>query len=180
MVEKIREFISAGDIQHRVGVMAWDILYNLKADEFTSGLNFVTVLDGARPFARDLITELGCKGLCVSDSFVKLNSYCGTKSNGKICIEQDLTESLEGKDVLVVEDIVDSGRTYDFLRNYLLNEKGVRNVKLASLLSKPSRRVVDVKIDYLGIEIPDEFVVGYGMDFNGKYRELDYMGILED
>ena len=102
----------------------------------------------------------------------------GTTSSGVVRIAKDLDESLEGKDVLVVEDIIDSGRTLYYLLD-VLKKRGPESMKLCTLLDKPDRRVRDVKVDYVGFEIPDEFVVGYGLDYAQKYRNLPYIGIVE-
>ena len=102
----------------------------------------------------------------------------GTSSSGIVKIAKDLDESLEGKDVIIVEDIIDSGRTLYYLMDVLKKRKP-RSLKLCTLLDKPERRVKDVKVDYVGYEIPDEFVVGYGLDYAQKYRNLPYIGVVE-
>ena len=176
MVEKIRKLISVRKIKRMVDNIALEIIKS----HGDSDLTFITVLDGALPFSRDLTKKVFRRGVGLSNSCIKVKSYRGTKYRGNLELEQGLVEDISGKKVLLVEDIVDGGRTIDFLRGYLLNEKTARSVEVVSLLSNPSRRVIDVKIDYLGMEVPDKFVVGYGMDFNGMYRDLDYVGVLED
>ena len=115
----------------------------------------------------------------VSMDFMSVSSYGdGTSSSGVVKIAKDLDESLEGKDVLVVEDIIDSGRTLYYLLE-ILQKRNPNSMKLCTLLDKPDRRVRDVKVDYVGFEIPDEFVVGYGLDYAQKYRNLPYIGIVE-
>ncbi len=115
----------------------------------------------------------------VSLDFMSVSSYGGsTKSSGVVRIVKDLDEPLEGKDVLVVEDIVDSGRTLSYLLEMLRDRKPA-SVKLCTLLDKPERRVVDVNVDYTGFQIPDEFVVGYGLDYDQKYRNLPYIGVVK-
>lgn len=115
----------------------------------------------------------------VSLDFMSVSSYGNdTKSSGVVKIVKDLDESLQGKDVLVVEDIVDSGRTLSYLLE-MLQDRGPASLRLCTLLDKPDRRVVDVKVDYTGFQIPDEFVVGYGLDYNQKYRNLPYIGVVE-
>ena len=116
--------------------------------------------------------------LPVSIDFMSVSSYGGTESTGVIKIVQDLTESVKGRQVLIVEDIVDSGRTLSHLAE-MLNGRGAKDVKICTLLDKPDRRVVDVKIDYVGFTIPDEFVVGYGLDYDQKYRTLPYIGVVK-
>ena len=115
----------------------------------------------------------------VSLDFMSVSSYgADTKSSGVVKIVKDLDESLTGKHVLVVEDIVDSGRTLSHLLK-MLKDRGPADVRLCTLLDKPDRRVVDVKVDYTGFQIPDEFVVGYGLDYDQKYRNLPYIGVVK-
>lgn len=115
----------------------------------------------------------------VSLDFMSVSSYgSGTKSGGVVKIVKDLDEPIEGKDVLVVEDIVDSGRTLSYLLEMLMARKP-GSLKLCTLLDKPDRRVVDVNVDYTGFQIPDEFVVGFGLDYDQRYRNLPYIGVVE-
>ena len=115
----------------------------------------------------------------VSIDFMSVSSYGGdTKSSGVVRIVKDLDESLKDKHVIVIEDIVDSGRTLSYLLDMLRSREPV-DVKLCTLLDKPDRRVVDVNVDYTGFEIPDEFVVGYGLDYDQKYRNLPYIGVVK-
>ena len=116
----------------------------------------------------------------VTMDFMSVSSYGdGTKSSGVVKIVKDLDESLDGKDVLIVEDIIDSGRTLSYLLK-VLKDRNPKSIRLCTLLDKPDRRVVkDVNVDYLGFDIPDEFVVGYGLDYAQKYRNLPYIGVVE-
>ena len=115
----------------------------------------------------------------VSMDFMSISSYgSGTESSGIIKIIKDLDESITGEDVLVVEDIVDSGRTLSYLLEMLKDRKPA-SLRLCTLLDKPDRRVVDVNVDYTGFQIPDEFVVGYGLDYAQRYRNLPYIGVVE-
>ena len=115
----------------------------------------------------------------VSLDFMSVSSYGdGTSSNGVVRIVKDLDESLEGKEVIVVEDIIDSGRTLSYLLE-LLKKRHPNSMRLCTLLDKPDRRVREVHVDYVGFEIPDEFVVGYGLDYAQKYRNLPYIGIVD-
>lgn len=115
----------------------------------------------------------------VTMDFMSVSSYGSeTKSSGVVRIVKDLDEPLKGKNVLVVEDIVDSGRTLSYLLE-MLKDRGPESVRLCTLLDKPERRVVDVDVDYTGFEIPDEFVVGYGLDYDQRYRNLPYIGVVE-
>ena len=115
----------------------------------------------------------------VSIDFMSVSSYGGdTKSSGVVRIVKDLDEPLKDRHVIVIEDIVDSGRTLSYLLD-MLRSRGAADVRLCTLLDKPDRRVVDVKVDYTGFEIPDEFVVGYGLDYDQKYRNLPYIGVVK-
>ena len=115
----------------------------------------------------------------VSMDFMAVSSYgSGTESSGSIKMIKDLDESIEGKDVVIVEDIIDSGRTLDKLLE-LLKTRKPNSLAVCTLLDKPDRRVVDVKVDYTCFNIPDEFVVGYGLDYDQKYRNLPYIGVVE-
>ena len=133
----------------------------------------VPVLKGSFVFASDLIRAIDCE---LTVDFLGLRSYEGTSSTGVVQITSDLTKEIAGKDVLIIEDIVDTGLTMD----YLLKNLATRNpasVKLASFLHKPARAKVEIPIDYLGFTIEDVFVIGYGLDFDQKYRNLPYLGI---
>lgn len=136
----------------------------------------VAMLRGSVPFLAELIKHID---LNIEYDFMDVKSYEGTESIGDIKIIKDLDTSIKGLDILLVEDIVDTGRTIDSVRKLLMN-KGARSVRIATLLDKPSRRIFDIKAEYIGFEVPDEFVVGFGMDFNQKYRCLPYIGVLKD
>lgn len=115
----------------------------------------------------------------VSIDFMSVSSYgSSSESSGVIKIIKDLDEALTDKHVLVIEDIVDTGKTLSYLVE-LLKDRGAADVKLCALLDKPDRRVVDIKADYIGFQIPDEFVVGYGMDYDQRYRNLPYIGVVK-
>ena len=131
-------------------------------------LVLVVVLKGALFFAADLARSIG---LPLSMEFVKLKSYNGTSSTGTVVITKDLDEPIAGKHVLVVEDIVDTGLTLQFLLGYL-SDQGARSVKICTLLDKSGRRQVEVTPDYVGISCENRFLVGYGLDFDERYREL--------
>ena len=116
----------------------------------------------------------------VTLDFMSVSSYGdNTESSGRVKIVKDLDESIENKNVLIVEDIIDSGRTLSFLIDMLKSRKPA-SLKLCTLLDKPERRVTDVEVDYVGFNIPDKFVLGYGLDFEQKYRNLPYVGVIED
>ena len=139
-------------------------------------VHLVSVLKGGAFFTCELAKRITVP---VSIDFMSVSSYGkDTKSSGVVKIVKDLDESIKGKDVIVVEDIVDSGRTLSYLLA-MLQDRGPKSLRLCTLLDKPDRRVVDVKVDYTGFQIPDEFVVGYGLDYDQKYRNLPYIGIVE-
>ena len=139
-------------------------------------LVMVVILKGSMPFAADLMKKIN---LPLQLEFMKVSSYgVGTKSSGEIKVSLDLTrDDLQDIDLVVVEDIVDSGRTLSRL-SALLKNRNAHSVRTCTLLDKPSRREVDFTPDFCGMEIPDEFVVGYGLDYNEKYRNLPFVGIL--
>lgn len=136
----------------------------------------VGLLRGSIPFMAELIKYLE---LDAQYDFMDVTSYAGTMSTGDIKIIKDLDSSIEGLDILLVEDIVDTGKTIESVKKLMYN-KGAHSVKVVTLLDKPSRRIVNEKADYIGFEIENEFVVGFGMDFNQHYRCLPYVGVLKD
>ena len=136
----------------------------------------VALLKGSVPFLAELIQHID---LDIQYDFMDVSSYDGTESIGDIKIIKDLDSSIKGVDILLVEDIVDTGRTIHSVCEMLMH-KGAKSVKVITLLDKPSRRVCHWKADYVGFEVENEFVVGYGMDFNQRYRCLPYIGILKD
>jgi hypoxanthine phosphoribosyltransferase len=139
-------------------------------------LIFVTVLKGSVFFAADLIRRIPLK--CEME-FMKVSSYgAGTSTSGFIQVHLDLKRDVTGADVVVIEDIIDSGRTLEKL-THLLADRGAHSVRTCTLLDKPERRVVDLDADFVGMQVPDEFVVGYGLDYDEKYRNLPYVGVLK-
>ena len=135
----------------------------------------ISVLRGSYIFMADLTRAIG---LDVTVDFMAVSSYgAGTVSSGQVEIKKDLSDSIEGKDLIVVEDILDSGMTLSYLTE-LLRDRNPASIRIATLLDKPDRRKVDIKPDYVGFRIPDEFVVGYGLDFAELYRNLPYVGVL--
>lgn len=168
-----KTLISEEEIKRRVVELGEQI----SADYAAKSPFLIAVLKGAYVFLADL-----CRNLSVPHEvhFMAISSYGGraTESSGVVRILMDVPSSPEGRDVLIVEDIVDSGRTLDYiLRN--LNTRNPASVRVCTLLSKPSRREVDVPLDYVGFEIPDEFVLGYGLDFDEHYRNLRFIGVLK-
>ncbi len=157
-----------------------DIIKNLseKINKDYSGeeLTVIIILKGSLLFASDLIRELD---MPVSIEFMRVSSYgAGTSSSGFINIKQDVECDIKGKNVLIIEDIIDSGNTLYKLKE-VLSEREPKTCRICTLLDKPDRRVADVKVEYQGKIIPDEFAVGYGLDYNENYRNLKYIGILK-
>ena len=139
-------------------------------------LLIITILKGSVIFAADLLREIK---IPVEIDFMCLSSYgSGSTSSGVVKIVKDLNEPIEGKNVLIIEDILDSGNTLSHLVK-LLGTRNPKSIKIATLLDKPDRRVAHVDVAYKGFSIPDEFVVGYGLDYAEKYRNLPYVGILK-
>lgn len=168
--------ISQEQIKEAVSRIAEKITQDHKDSE--KQLLLVCILKGSLPFTSDLLKQIPIP--CILE-FMKVSSYgSGTVSTGQVKIKYDLSyETLEDYDVVVVEDIIDTGHT---LANLLLHlkERHAHSVKLCALVDKPDRRLVDVKVDYCGYTIPDEFVIGYGLDYNEKYRNLPYIGVLKE
>lgn len=137
-------------------------------------LLLVSVLKGAVVFLSDLMREIKCD--CVLD-FIAVSSYSGAKTTGVVKFKKDLDINPQDRDILIVEDILDSGITLDYLKR-VLRDRNASSIKVCTLLDKPGNRKTDIKADYVGKVIPDEFVVGYGLDYDEKYRNLPYVGIL--
>ena len=136
---------------------------------------FIGILKGSIMFMAELAKNIKNN---VEMDFMDVSSYEGTESTGNIKINKDIRNSIEGKDVIIVEDIIDTGRTLTYLVEYL-KQKNPNSLKIATMLSKPSRRIMELNVDYIGFAIDDKFVVGYGLDYNEKYRNLPYIGYLE-
>ncbi len=140
-------------------------------------LLLVSVLKGSVAFMADLMRNITIP--CKID-FMALSTYgAGTESSGRIRVNKDLDIYPEGYDILIVEDILDSGRTLEYVINNMLRTKNAASVKICTLLDKPERRVANIKADYVGTKVPNAFVVGYGLDFNEKYRNLPFIGELK-
>lgn len=163
--------ISEEEIALRIDALAKAITDDFDSEE----LVVICVLKGAFMFCSDLIKKIE---LPVNLEFIQLSSYGDSmKSSGNVKIQLDISESIENKNVLIVEDIIDTGLTMTTLLENL-KQRGPKKVKLASLLYKPSRNTHKVNIDYLGFEIEDKFVIGYGLDYAGRYREIPYVGVI--
>lgn len=172
MAEKIRVMIPEEDVDAKIAEMGKKI----SEDYAGKQVHLICILKGSVFFMCELAKRITVP---VSVDFMSVSSYGdGTSSSGIVKIAKDLDETLEGKDVIVVEDIIDSGRTLYYLLD-VLQKRNPSSMKLCTLLDKPDRRVKDVKVDYVGFAIPDEFVVGYGLDYAQKYRNLPYIGVVE-
>jgi hypoxanthine phosphoribosyltransferase len=166
--------ISTEALDDRIRQIAADIERDSPGD---GAIHLISVLKGGFLFLADLIRQMSTR---VTLDFMAVSSYGkGTSSSGEVRLLKDLDSRIEGRDVVIVEDIVDTGLTLTYLQD-ILRARGPRRLRSASLLSKPSRRLVNVTVDYVGFEIPDHFVVGYGLDFDERFRNLPYIGILEE
>lgn len=170
--DRIRVLLSEQEVDRRIE----EIGRQISEDYRDRHVHMICILKGGVFFTCELAKRVSVP---VSLDFMSVSSYgAGTKSSGVVKIVKDLDEPLAGKDVLIVEDIVDSGRTLSYLIE-LLKKREPASIRLCTLLDKPERRVAEVKVDYVGFQIPDEFVVGYGLDYNQKYRNLPYIGVVE-
>ena len=168
-VERI--LIDEETLQKRVREMGRQLTEDYRGKD----LVIIAILKGAVVFTSDLIKEIK---LPLSIDFMAVSSYgVSTKSSGVVRILKDLEEEIEGRDVLIVEDIVDTGLTLHYLVENLWS-RGPKSLKICCCLDKPTRRTAPVKVDYVGFDIPDEFVIGYGLDYAERYRNLPYVGIL--
>jgi hypoxanthine phosphoribosyltransferase len=169
-----RVLIDEAAIARRVAEMAAQMRRDAGAG---APLHLVAVLKGAFVFLADLLRE--CEGP-VSCDFLAVSSYgTGTNTSGQVRLTKDLDKPLTDRDVILVEDIVDTGLTLAYLQD-MLRARSPRSLKTACLLNKPSRRKVEVVVDYIGFEIEDHFVIGYGLDFDERYRNLPYVAVMED
>jgi hypoxanthine phosphoribosyltransferase len=162
--------LSADQIQKRVAELAAAIRRDLPDD-----IHFIAVLKGACIFLSDLVRQMSGT---VSLDFIAVSSYAqGTTSSGEVRVLKDLDTAIDGRNVVIVEDIVDTGVTLMYLRR-ILRERGPKSLRTACLLSKPSRRLIEVPVDYVGFTIDDRFVVGYGLDYDEQYRHLPHIAVL--
>jgi hypoxanthine phosphoribosyltransferase len=168
----IPPLISADVLRNRITALAHEI----RADFKDQDLHLIAVLKGAVFFLSDLIRSMEGR---ITIDFMALSSYgSGTTSSGEVRVIKDLDYGLEGRNVIIVEDIVDTGLTLHYLQE-ILRARNPKALKTACLLSKPSRRKIDVTVDYIGFTIEDRFVVGYGLDYSEQYRNLPYIGVLQ-
>lgn len=172
-MERIKSvLIKEADLKKRVSELADRISADYEGEEVT----LICILSGASIFFADLVRELK---LCVKFEFMSVSSYgSGTVSSGEVKILKDVNHPIVGKNVIIVEDIIDSGCTLSYLKR-VLEARQPKSIRICTILDKPSRRKVSFKGDYIGFEIPDEFVVGYGLDYDGRYRNLKDVCVLE-
>jgi hypoxanthine phosphoribosyltransferase len=174
MMDRITEILIG---QEQIKQKVQNIANTINEEYQGKEICFIAVLKGATIFMSDLIRLIN---IPIEIDFVAISSYGNsTKSSGKIKLIKDLSEDVMDKDIIIVEDIVDTGRTVHFLRAHF-EHRSPASVKIITLLDKPQRREIDVKIDYKGFTIPDMFVVGYGLDYAGKYRNLPDIRILNE
>ena len=172
MSEKIKVMLSEEELAGRIKELGAEISKDYEGEE----IFLVGILKGAAFFATELAKRITVP---VIIDFMSTSSYgAGTTSSGEVRITKELDLDMTGKNVLIAEDIIASGNTLSYLLQYF-KDKGAKSVRLATMLDKPDRREVDVKVDYNGFTIPDEFVVGYGLDYDQRYRNLPYIGIVE-
>ncbi len=172
MSEHVRVLLTEKEVDDRIQAIGDQI----NKDYAGKQVHLICVLKGGSFFLCELAKRITVP---VSLDFMYVSSYGNsTQSSGVIKIVKDLDDPITDKDVLVVEDIVDSGRTLSYLLE-MLRERNPKSLRLCTLLDKPERRVVEVKVDYTGFQIPDEFVVGYGLDYDQRYRNLPYIGVIE-
>lgn len=167
-MEELKVLIDEQTIQDKV----YELAKKIEKDYEGKDLTLVCILKGSTFFTVDLAKRIDKK---LKLQFMKISSYGAEKiSSGKINLELDLPDNMENENLLIVEDIIDTGRTLSYLIKHL-KQKNPASIKLCTLLDKPERREYDVKVDYVGFEIPDKFVVGYGLDYNEMYRNLPYI-----
>ena len=170
----MKVLLDAATIQARIGEVAREIEADYPAGE---EIHVVCVLKGGFVFMSDLVRSMSTR---VTMDFIAVSSYgSGTKSSGEVRFQKDLDTSLEDRHVIIVEDIVDTGLTLRYLQE-ILEKRAPKSLRTACLLSKPSRRKVEVPVEYIGFTIEDKFVVGYGLDYAEKYRNLPYIAVLQE
>ena len=168
---EVNVLINKARLENRIEEMAKQIEKDYEGKDIV----FIGILKGSVMFMTELAKNIKSN---VELDFMDVSSYDGTESSGDVRINSDIRNSIKGKDVIIVEDIIDTGRTLTYLIEYL-KQKQPNSLKIATMLSKPSRRIMELNVDYIGFSINDEFVVGYGLDYNQKYRNLPYIGYLE-
>ena len=171
-MKDIKVLINEEQINKRLEELAHQIMRDYEGKD----LMFLCILKGSIFFTVELAKRIKNN---IQFEFVEVSSYENNESTGKVKLNKDITQSIEGKEVIVIEDIVDTGRTLSFLKDFLI-EKKPASLKICSLLDKPSRRVANVQADYIGFTIEDKFVVGYGLDDEQNHRNLNFVGYIEE
>lgn len=171
-MKKIKVLISEEQINKRLDELANQIMEEYKEQD----LLFLCILKGSIFFTVELSKKIKNN---IQFEFIEVSSYENNESTGKIKINKDITNSIEGKNVIIIEDIVDTGRTLSYLKEYLMQKKPA-TLKICTLLDKPSRRIIPIKTDYVGFSIENKFVIGYGLDDEQNYRNLNYIGYVEE
>ena len=171
-MKEIKVLINEEQINKRLDELAKQLMEEYKEKD----LMFLCILKGSIFFTVELAKRIKNN---IQFEFIEVSSYENRESTGKIKINKDITQSIEGKDVIIIEDIVDTGRTLSYLKEYLL-EKKPQTLKICSLLDKPSRRLIPIEADYVGFTIENKFVIGYGLDDEQNYRNLNYIGYVEE
>ena len=171
-LKDLKVLISEKELHKRIKELAKQIYEDYKGEELT----FICILKGSIFFTVDLSKEMPCD---INFEFIRVSSYHGQNSTGVIEMKVELQGDIKGKDVIIIEDIIDTGRTLSYLMEYL-RSKGPKSLKICSLLDKKERRVCKMDADYVGFDIPDKFVLGYGLDVDDKYRNLPYIGYFDN
>ena len=172
MSESVRVMLPEEKVNQRIAELGEEISREFEGEP----VHLICILKGSVFFTCELAKRITVP---VTMDFMTVSSYgSGTTSSGNVKIKKDLDEDIAGKNVVVIEDIIDTGRTLACLLG-ILKERNPKKLKLCTLLDKPDRRIADVSVDYTGFEIPDEFVVGYGLDYDQRYRNLPYVGVLD-
>lgn len=173
MAENIRVLLTEEEVQKRIKELGEQISNDYKDEK--DGVHLISILKGGVYITVDLAKRIT---IPVTMDFMSVSSYQGTTSTGAVKIIKDLDNIIEGKNVIIVEDIIDTGRTLSYLVE-MLKGRNPKSIKLCTLLDKPERRVTEVDVDYVGFRIPDEFVVGFGLDYDQRYRNFPYIGVVE-
>lgn len=171
-MKEIKVLISEEQINERLDELAKQLMEEYKGQE----LMFLCILKGSVFFTVELAKRIKNN---IQFEFIEVSSYENNESTGKVKLNKDITGSIEGKNVIIIEDIVDTGRTLCYLKDYL-QQKNPVSLKICALLDKPSRRIVPVEADYIGFTIENKFVIGYGLDDEQNYRNLNYIGYVEE
>lgn len=170
-MKKIQVLISEEQINKRLDELAKQLMEEYKGKD----IMFLSILKGSVFFTVELAKRIKNN---IQLEFIEVSSYEGHESTGKIKLNKDITGTIEGKDVIIIEDIVDTGRTLCYLKEYLL-QKNPKTLKICALLDKPSRRIANIEADYTGFVIENKFVIGYGLDDQQNYRNLNFVGYIE-